>query len=145
MSFNVNYSAGGLIDRVKRIDGITTPVQIILPPHLFATYERPFVKGFRLEMPAIPGTYPVEYVAPQDMELLSIEVGCTGYSDIDCWSFYINGTVYCETIYCKEVAQVKSFGAVKLKTGDVLRLEFNNNSGTSKVLWLDLNFAIKPL
>lgn len=141
MSFNVNYSAGGLIDRVRKID---TPVQIILPPHLFATYDRPFVKGFRLDMPAVPGVYPVEYVVPQDMELLSIEVGCTGYSDVDCWSFYVNGAVYCETVYCKEVAQVKSFGAVKLKAGDVLKFEFNNASGTSKVAWLDMNFAIKP-
>jgi hypothetical protein len=142
LSFNVNYSVGGLIDRVRKIDGIGAPVQVVLPPHLFATYQKPFIKGFRVEMPAAPGEYPIEYTLPQDAELLSIEVGCTGYMDVDYWSFDINGEVVCETIYCKEVAQVKSFGAVKLKAGDVLRFVFNNASGTSKVVWIDMNFAI---
>jgi hypothetical protein len=143
LSFMVEYTVGGVLDRIRRLDGIASPIQVILPPHLFATYERPFVKGFRLEMPAVPGLYPLEYTAPQEMELLSIEVGCTGYSDIDHWSFYINDQVICDTIYCKEVAQVKTLGAVKLAAGDRLRFEFNNNSGTSKVAWLDLNFAVR--
>lgn len=141
MSFVVGYTAGGVVDRVRRVDGINSPVQVILPPHLFATYPRPYVKGFRLEMPAVPGVYSVEFTVPQEMELLSIEVGCTGYSDLDHWSFYINDRVICDTIYCKEVAQVKTLGAIRLAAGDRLRLEFSNDSGTSKVAWLDLNFA----
>lgn len=77
------------------------------------------------------------------MELLSLEVGCTGYSDVDYWNFYINERIVCENIYCKEVAQTKNLGAIKLTAGDELYFEFNNNSGTSKVVWLDLNFAVK--
>ncbi len=140
MEFSTNYTVGGILDRVRRID---SPVQIVLPSYLFATYEHPLIKGFRLEVPASPGMYPVRYVAEQDMELLSLEVGCTGYSDVDYWSFYINERIVCENIYCKEVAQTKNLGAIKLTTGDELYFEFNNNSGTSKVVWLDLNFAVK--
>jgi len=143
MSFNITYPAGGIIDLVRRIGN---PVQVVPPPHLFATYPRPFVKGFRLDIPATPDDgqiiYPIEYAVPGEMELLSIEVGCTGYSDLDYWNFYIDSRIACETVYTKEISQVKNFGAVKLVQGIPLRLEFFNNSHTSKVVWADFNFAV---
>ena len=144
-SFVVNYPAGGTIDRVRKIDAIINPVHTIVINSVNPEYPNPFCKGFRLEMPAsdptTPVVYPIEYIVNRNMELLSIEVGCTGYMDTDFWSFYINGRPVCETIYTKEVAQVKSLGVIKLTTGDVLRFEFQNTSGTSKVVWVDMNFT----
>lgn len=144
-SFIVNYPVGGNIDRVRQVDSIANPVQVIVVNSLNPEYQHPFLKGFRLELPASdptnPAIYPIEYIVNRNMELLSIEVGCTGYMDTDFWSFYINGRPICETIYTKEVAQVKSLGVIKLTAGDVLRFEFQNTSGTSKVVWVDMNFT----
>lgn len=75
------------------------------------------------------------------MELLGLEVGCTGYADVDYWDFYVGEKRICESIYTKEVAQTKWLGVLPVETGTVLRLDFYNNSGTSKVVWVDLNFA----
>jgi hypothetical protein len=145
MSFNVAYLVGGILDRIRRLDKIEQPVRVELPLYPTSPFDRPYSKGFRLEIPATEGsqTYFLEHVVTEEAQLLSIEVGCTGYNDHDCWSFYIDGQPVCDAIYTKEVAQVKNLGAQPLSVGTVLRFEFANHSGTSKVAWLDINFALR--
>lgn len=132
MGFQVTYPAGGVIDQVRRVD---------LPRHLFPSYGQPFIKGLRLSVPPLVGMFSITYAVPVKMELLGLEVGCTGYADVDSWDFSVGNRLVCESIYTKEVAQTKWLGVLPVEAGTVLRLDFHNDSGTSKVVWVDLNFA----
>lgn len=136
MGFNVTYPAGGVIDEVKKIN---------FPPHLFPSLAKPFTKGFKLEIPAITGVYTLTYTAAQPIELIDIGLACSGYADDDYWEMTVGTEKIVETMYTKELPQHVNMGTTlyvvqRIATGTEIKMEFHNDSGTSKNVWFDLRF-----
>lgn len=134
--FSPVYAAGGIIDEIKKIN---------FPAHLFPTKTKPFTKGFRLETPPIAGIYPKSYTAPSDMELVDVGIACSGYGDGDFWELFIDTEKIMETVYTKEVPQHINAGTtlytvIRIPAGSTIRLDFHNDSATSKTVWFDLRF-----
>lgn len=136
-----NYNVGGWIDEIKKIN---------FPAHLFPRLTRPFVKGMRIDIPAIPGTYAIEYELLEDMELINISLACSGYKDTDEWEVFTTEPgqdpyTAVETMPTRELAESINMGNVlyivhRLPKGSIVRFEFHNNSGTSKTAWPSLRF-----
>ncbi|WP_422661761.1 hypothetical protein ACK8P5_25745 (plasmid) [Paenibacillus sp. EC2-1] len=143
MSVVQSYNVGGVIDEIKKIN---------FPAHLFPRFTKSFTKGFGsgIAVPALPGTYSVEYVCPTDMELINISIACSGYRDGDYWEAYSTDPgepEYClvETMPTREIAESINMGNVlyivhRLPAGSKVRFDFHNESGTSKTVWPSLRF-----
>jgi hypothetical protein len=143
MPVNPVIGAGGYLDEIKKIN---------FPSHLFPRLTNSYNKGFKngIQMPAIAGTYSVEYECPVDMELINISLACSGYMSGDYWECYITQPgeeEYCmvETMPTRELAESINMGNVlyivqRLAAGSKVRIDFHNDSGTSKVAWPSLRF-----
>jgi hypothetical protein len=110
-----------------------------------------YIKGLRAEVPLGAVEVPLTFVPPVAMELKGIGFSLTGYSDGDYWELYIHtvdefgGTVdtrtICETIYTKEVPEVKGIIPVEaVGTDNIIEFKFFNTTGTTKTIWVDLQF-----
>jgi len=137
------YPIGGVLDRVKSLP----PLEVWKMPGQ-PTKTEPFAKGFRIEVPPATGTFIQEYTLPEEMELVSISVGCSGYADQDYWELDRDGRVIFETMYTKEVPESHAMGAgagvMLLPAGTKLTVRFVNGSGTSKIVWVNLRFLRDP-
>lgn len=146
MAFEINYSAGGVLDLVKKIN---------LGPPLFPDPEKPYiyVKGFRIAVPAQSGDYTQTYVLPWDAEIISASVTCSGYYDGDFWELELYtpaamltsspvGQKLIETCYTKELPESVSLDRTypTITAGTIVNIDFNNISGTSKTVWINLKF-----
>lgn len=137
MGFNTSYSVGGVIDEVKKLPKGVAPEKL-----------NPFVKGFRLSVPAVIGIYEAAYTLPRDMNLLGIAVVMSGYADNDYWELTVTTSSgerkVCETVYTKELPEEITFipnVGIELKTNDTVKFSFANDSGTSKTIWFNLKFV----
>lgn len=136
-----NYNVGGWIDEIKKIN---------FPPHLFPRKMRPYVKGFKIEVPALPGIHSVQFMCEEDMELINISLACSGYKDGDYWEAFTTEPgkpEYCavESMPTRELAESINMGNVlyivhRLPKGSMVRFDFHNTSGTSKTVWPSLRF-----
>jgi hypothetical protein len=136
-----NYNVGGWIDEIKKIN---------FPAHLFPQLTHPFLKGFRIDVPAIPGTYSITYPCAEDMELINVSLACSGYKDTDEWEVVTiapgeSEYKLVETMPTRELAESINMGNVlyivhRLPAGSTIRFDFHNNSGTSKTVWPSLRF-----
>ncbi|MNR32851.1 hypothetical protein D3C85_1504750 [compost metagenome] len=83
----------------------------------------------------------------KDVEFLSVSVACTGYLFPDYWEVTIGDYKIYETIYTKEVPQTVMSGAFGLMNyqvpaGTPIRIDFVNQSQTSKQVPFDLNVLV---
>lgn len=136
-----NYSVGGWIDEIKKIN---------FPAHLFPRKTKPYLKGFRLEIPAASGTYSIQYTTTQEMELINVSLACSGYKDTDEWEVSTMAPgepayQVVESMPTRELAESINMGNVlyivhRLPAGTTIRFDFHNKSGTSKTAWPSLRF-----
>lgn len=136
MGFNTSYIVGGIIDEVKKVR---------LPEGLFPTLTTPFMKGFRIDIPAINAMYEEIYTLTQDMELIDIGLACSGYGDGDYWEVLINDEKIIETMYTKEIPEHINMGSTlytvyKCVSGTNIKIRFHNESNSSKIAWFNLRF-----
>ena len=101
-----NYNVGGVIDEVKKINW---------PARLFPQFTKPFVKGLRIDVPALIGTYEVGYILAQDMELINVALACSGYKDGDYWECTTQAPgedeyTVVETMATRELAESSTWG-----------------------------------
>ncbi len=139
-----NYGVGGWLDEVKKIN---------FPAHLFPRLSTPFTKGFTIEVPPLPGVYTVEYVLPEQMELVNVALACSGYRDGDIWEVTTEKPgeapyTLVETMPTRELAESINMGNVlyivhALPKDSIIKFHFYNNSGTSKVVWPSLRLLKK--
>lgn len=113
------------------------------PWPLFPKYKYIYQKGERFDIPALIQTMEFEIQLPVDnkYELMSLAFASTGYKDGDCFSLILNDKYVLYNIYTKELGQVKQIQPVrKIDTStDTLKFVYNNTTGTSKVIWIDLD------
>ena len=136
-----NYNVGGVIDEIKKINW---------PAHLFPRFTKPFVKGFRMEIPALPGVYELSYIAQEDLELVNVALACSGYKDTDEWELITQAPdedpyTVVETMPTRELAESINMGNVlyivhRLPKGSTLTFKFYNHSETSKIVWPSVRF-----
>ena len=134
MGFDVSY----IVDILK------------FPWPLFPKYKNNYPVGLRFDIPAIYQDFVFEINLPpaNKYELQSFVFSATGYKDGDCYSLKKNDDYIFYQIYTKELGQVRDVRPVKKieSDTDTLTFVFHNQTGTSKVIWIDLDFtAQKPV
>jgi hypothetical protein len=123
-----------------------------LPYPLYPKFKNTYTKGYRFHIPPLVGPINFQLGSPgnllpnSELELLEVTVMQSGFDDMDYWSLYMDNSVILDTIYTKELGQIKTLKGVKrVDFGQSLELRYNNVSGTSKVIWVDLDFMSKNL
>jgi len=134
MAFEVIYSAGGIIDKVKEFPYPQFPKKVV-----------PFVKGFKMDVPASNGVYNYTYNLKEDVELVSIAMACSSYGTGDYWEVQAGSEKICETIYTKELPESVGMGnylsvVYPLPANSAIIMYFYNNSGTAKQVWFNFKF-----
>ena len=134
MGFQVVYVAGGELDRVRKVDYVQEIKN-------FAQLSQPYNKMTMINVPAIAGTYDLDYESPdEEMELLSIVVTCTGYGENDYYNLWVNDELWFDTWFPTEVKEGLYIGTAtyvyKLPPKSKFKMRFVNISGTSKKIWL---------
>jgi hypothetical protein len=134
MAFEIIYSAGGIIDKVKEFPYPQFPHKVI-----------PYVKGFNLNVPATQGVYNYNYTLLEDMELVSIAIACSTYDVSDYWEVVVGDEKICETIYTKELPESVGMGnylsvVYPVIQNTVITMYYYNNSGNAKQVWFNFKF-----
>lgn len=134
MGFHVVYVAGGELDKVKRVEYVNEIKN-------FAQLPQPYNKMTMINIPAIAGTYDLDYESPdEDMELLSLVVTCTGYGENDYYNIWVNDELWFDTWFPTEVKEGLYIGTAayvyKLKAKSKFKMRFVSISGTAKKVWL---------
>jgi hypothetical protein len=122
--FNVAYMAGGRFD-----------------PPFMPTKTQPFIKGIQLAVGGAIQEYSSTYTVPEEMELLSVSLGCSRYNPKDNWSLLLNGDPILSTVYTKNLPEGAYLVAViPVSPGDEFELIYDNQSGVSKYVWFNYQF-----
>jgi hypothetical protein len=150
---------GGVIDEVKLVDSVTTvsevstiksgtldEVKVIdTVNHIrgMAEFTQPFNEMVKLDIPAMTGMYSATYTTPNEpVEIVCLTVTCSGYGEADYYNLYCNSNLWFKNWYCSEVREGLYLGSnttvYRAAPNSELKLEFNNDSGTSKVLWFGI-------
>lgn len=134
MGFQVVYVAGGELERVRKVDYVKEIKN-------FAQLAQPYNKMTMINIPAIEGTYDLDYESPdEEMELLSIVVTCSGYGENDYYNLWVNDELWFDTWFPTEVKEGLYIGTAtyvyKLPAKSKFKMRFVNMSGTAKKLWL---------
>lgn len=128
--------------------------EVLKFPHpLFPRYKHVFPYGVRFEIPEtlnVSKTYEFEITLPTEskFELQSFVYSATGYTDKDNYSLKVGEDFILKNIYTKELGQVKEIRPIVKIDPTLMNFKFifNNVSGTSKVIWLDLDLtSSKPI
>ncbi len=135
MGLVTNYSVGGVIDEIKKVNipGITPDFYV------------PYAKGFQIDVPALAGTYFCEYTLQEDMVMSGVAIACSGYRDKDFWELSVGNQKIFETIYTKELPEtIGTSGGLAamylIKAGTKITIDFHNDSCTSKKVWVNIRF-----
>jgi hypothetical protein len=146
MALEAAYSVGGILDEIRKIN---------FPPFIFPDPTKPFVyvKGFRIDVPAQTGMFNQEFVVPWDCNLIGISLTCSGYGDGDYWEVSTSEQIstvsstpiplkFIETCYTKELPESIQLDATfpVIPSGTTISVDFYNESGTSKIVWLNMKF-----
>lgn len=122
--------------------------------NLFPTCTTPYNKTVQYEMPALEQTYNIEFdlstmlVAGKQVELASYSFACSGYGDGDFLNVYINDTIIEDTWFTREIPEESAIGngvaVYSIPIDSVIRVEFHNDSATSKILWFKIKLLYNP-
>ena len=110
------------------------------PSPLFPKYKNTYPIGVRYDIAPLIQDFSFELSLPPDnnYELQGIVFSSTGYKDGDAFSILVSNIYVAHNIYTKELGQQIEVRPVKqIKPEDVVTFIFHNNTGTSKVVWLD--------
>lgn len=134
MGFHVVYVAGGELEKVKRVEYVNEIKN-------FAQLPQPFNQMSMINIPAIAGTYDLDYTSPnEDMELLSLVVTCSGYGENDYYNIWVNDELWFDTWFPTEVKEGLYIGTAayvyKLRANSKFKMTYVNISGTAKKVWL---------
>lgn len=132
---------GGDLDRVGKIGA--------LPHPQFPSKTVPKVKGIWIDVPPSVGVYSKVIVANKDVEFVNVSLAASGYLHPDYWEFVVGSYKLFETIYTKELPQTIYSGTMlsmvyPIQKDVPMRIDFVNNSGTSKQVWADIKLLVSP-
>jgi len=133
MGFGVNY----VVDILK------------FPWPLFPKNKNAFPLGLRYDIPALvqDNEFTITLPAGNIFEITGLVFSTTGYKDGDSYSLIKNNEYIAKEIYTKELGQAKEIRPVKEINSDTdtLKFIFHNTTGTSKVIWVDIDMTCKNI
>lgn len=160
-NFNVNYNAGGTVDKVKKIIGLeevdnvsnienVNTIEEINKIRGFATKTQPYNTMMMEDIPAIEGEYEFEMTLPDtEVEIFAFTVTCSGYGEDDHYDLYFNDTLWFENWYCGEVKEGLFMGTstyvYAAPASSKIKVVFKNDSGTSKKIWVGVRMLVDSL
>lgn len=155
MPFQVVYNVGGDLDnvrRVKKVDAVDTVnvVKELQKIKNFPQFSRSYNTMGVLDVPAHKGsldkpylTHSIRYESPpQDIELISLVVTCSGYNEDDWYDVFVNGEIWWKHWYPSEVKEGLYVGQAtlvyELPPSSEILLEWHNVSNVSKRVWFGI-------
>jgi len=96
------------------------------------------IYGKMLEVPAIAGEHVIEFTAPSNSKLTGITYSQSSWRFEDSWDLVVGEEQLFIETRTKEYGEHKYFNVFYPVDG-VIKFIYNNNSGTSKVVWVDFN------
>lgn len=123
--FSISYVAGGRFD-----------------PPFMPTKTEPYIKGNLMEfVEGSEQTMVKEFIAPIDMEFLSVAVASSRYYPKDNWDLKVNDQVICESIFTKDLPEGIFFVAtITVNKGDTITFTFKNVENIPKFVWFNYQF-----
>lgn len=94
------------------------------------------IYGKMLEVPAIVGEQVIEFTAPANSKLTGITYSQSSWRFEDSWDLVVGEEKLFTETRTKEYGEHKYFNVFYPIDG-VIKFIYNNNSGTSKVVWVD--------
>lgn len=135
-SFNVNYSAGGILDEVKKIPLVENIGSI----SGFAHFTQPYNVMECFEIPALIGDYEFELtLLDEEVEIIGMSLTCSGYGEDDHYDLYVNDNKWFDNWYVSEVKEGLFVGTstyvYRAPENTKVKLVFKNDSGTQKNIY----------
>jgi len=119
------------------------------PWPLYPKYKQTFNLGLRYDIPALiqDCAFVVNLPPNNKYELQGVVFSSTGYKDGDSFSIYRNNDILLNRIYTKELGQRFPIRPVRKidPANDAVTFIFHNNTGTSKVIWVDLDLTAQKI
>lgn len=98
------------------------------------------IYGQLLEIPANIDDYTITFIVPKNGKITGITTSQSAWNLQDSWSLQVNGNILFDNVRTKEYGENKFFNVFyKVTLGQQINFIFKNNSGASKVLWVDFN------
>lgn len=145
MAFSVDYTAGGSLDEIKKINNIKNITQVDKVVGL-PIYRRPYNTMMKLDIPAIKRDYESIYTVETDCEMIAISLNCSGYGESDNYDIYADDKILFKKWYCAEVQEGLYLGTTissyHLNKDAKLKLVFHNESSTAKTVWLGIRMLV---
>ena len=145
MAFSTSYLAGGELDKNKLTDIVNEVKKVDWIGGIlgFPTLTQPYNTMVMLNVPAMQGIYETEWVSPEyDVEILALTVTCSGYGELDHYNILCNDRMWLENWYCSERKEGLFLGTstfvYHLSPKSKIKLQFNNESGTHKLVWFGI-------
>lgn len=134
---------GGTLNKVETVNRVEEVGKITG----FPTKTQPFNEMVKMDIPAIAGTYEVEYETPdKPVEILALTVTCSGYGEKDKYDLHCNGDQWFKDWYCSEVREGLFLGSstfvYSTPSKTKLKLVFHNDSGTAKTAWFGIRMLV---
>jgi len=96
--------------------------------------------GEMLEIPAIRGQHIIELTVPKRGRITGIAYSLSAWNFKDNWDLGIGKEIIFNNVTTKEYGEHKHFNVFyPVTSGSKIKFIFNNNSGSSKILWVDFN------
>lgn len=135
MSFQIVYVSGGVLDKVKRLEGGR------LDAPYMPTLTEPFIKGQMLDIPGSVASIEKSFSTDSATELLCISVGASKYSPRDNWDLYIGQQKIVESNFTKNLPEGAYLMAAKPVSAETpIKFVFHNESGIAKSVWVNYQF-----
>lgn len=96
------------------------------------------IYGKMLEVPAVAGQHIIEFTAPTNSKLTGVTYSQSSWNLNDSWDLVLGGKVLFDGVRTKEYGEHKYFN-VFYPINDVIKFIYNNNSKSSKIVWVDFN------
>lgn len=156
-NFSVSYNAGGTIDKLKKVEKIENLSNVDVVKEIksigsivgFAKKTQPYNTMFMINLPAGVKEITKEFSLPdEEVEVLAISVTCSGYGEDDNFDLYFNRELWFKNWYCSEVKEGLFLGSstyvYQAPPSSVIKIEFKNESETSKKVWLGVRMLKNP-
>jgi hypothetical protein len=98
------------------------------------------IYGSMLEITSIEGPQTISINAPTSGRITGITYSLSAWNYEDNWNLIVGETELFTTIGTKEYGEHKFFNVYyPITAGQSIQFIYNNNSGSSKILWVDFN------
>jgi len=98
------------------------------------------IYGEMLEITSIEGQQSLEFTVPSTGRITGITYSLSSWNYEDSWDLVVGDTKLFSTVRTKEYGEHKFFNMFySVSGGQVIKFNYNNTSGSSKILWVDFN------